>query len=198
MSAPVETVTEWAPDPETGQLRPVVHHYLIGPRGWRRRISNCDLAAMKAGIVDWSPRPEDVANLQAEADRLRARVAELEATVASLVGGAEVRHGRSSTSRVAAASVRLRAGTQKHRLLRAYGACPEGSGLIDWDAACAAGVGEDGAAWWMRCSDLRLAGLIRPNGQTQFSGRTGEECQVCEITPEGRAALSVLESKAHG
>ena len=81
----------------------------------------------------------------------------------------------------------------KHRLLRAF-ASPHFSvsGLTDAEAADE--TPNHGAAPWMRCSDLRSAGLIRPDNPARMrvNPHTNTPQQVNHITPAGVSALATL------
>lgn len=67
-----------------------------------------------------------------------------------------------ASSKAGAASVAMRAGTQKHRLLTAYAAAGH-EGLTD-DAAAIA-VGLDRSCFWKRCGELRDVGAIETTGE---------------------------------
>lgn len=87
-----------------------------------------------------------------------------------------------------AAAKKVRTGSQKHRLLVAYAAHPDG--LTDEEAAEITGMlGQHGVCWWARSCDLRDEGRIADTGQTRPSPRTNEERMVCSITDLGREAL---------
>ena len=106
-------------------------------------------------------------------------------------------HARSSdpsTSKAGARSVKLRAGTQKHRLLKAYTMATHG--LTDQDAAYMADLLSVG--YWKRCSDLRNDGLIEPMRHADGSlvtrpSRDGEAVMVCCITDLGMATLTATK-----
>jgi hypothetical protein len=89
-------------------------------------------------------------------------------------------------------AVTFRAGTQKHKLLRAY---RDGKALTDDIAAQRAGLLH--ATYWMRCSELREGGFIRRviiDGQpAEAMGLHGSPRMLCHITAYGRAFLEELE-----
>jgi hypothetical protein len=94
--------------------------------------------------------------------------------------------------------VRFRAGTQKHRMLRAYANAPLFlEGLNDWEAATDANLTH--STYWMRAHDLRVDGLIEP---VEFGpgipmtreGGAGLQRVVCRITEAGRDYLGKLEA----
>jgi hypothetical protein len=93
-----------------------------------------------------------------------------------------------STSRQAAKSVQVRAGTQRHRLLQTYLNGPQ----TDEEAGNASGLRKPGCAYWMRCSELRQGGFIQPVGLTRTAS-TGEQQMVCEITEAGRIVAGKLD-----
>ena len=106
-------------------------------------------------------------------------------------------HARSSdpvTSKVGAHVAKLRAGTHKHLLLRAYLTQPRG--LTDEEAAEACDLLSVG--YWKRCSDLRNDGLLKPvldaDGKplTRLS-RNGVTNMVCRITDRGLATLAAMK-----
>ena len=115
----------------------------------------------------------------AEAFRLAANALEGVTTLA-------VRPDAPGTTRKAAKNVLVRAGSQRHQLLRTYLA----GDRTDEEAGQAAGLRRPGCAYWMRCSELRQAGYIQPLGLTRTAS-TGEQQQVCAITDEGRMILGV-------
>jgi len=93
-----------------------------------------------------------------------------------------------STSRQAAKSVQVRAGTQRHKLLQTYLNGPQ----TDEEAGEMSGLRKPGCAYWMRCSELRQGGFIEPVGLTRTAS-TGEQQMVCQITEAGRIVASKLE-----
>lgn len=96
------------------------------------------------------------------------------------------------TSHRAAASVAMRSGSQRHRLLVTYGS---GVSQTADEARRRAGLPRT-SCYWKRCSELREAGLIADTGRTR-PGDAGDEQMVCAITDEGLAALSrIIDSGA--
>jgi hypothetical protein len=92
------------------------------------------------------------------------------------------------TSKLAGASVAMRAGSQKHLLLQAYADLT--AGLTDEEAGMNSGLArKPKCCYWKRCSELRQAGFIAPIGLTRASS-VGEQQQVCAITEDG---LKMLE-----
>ena len=101
-----------------------------------------------------------------------------------------VRSGDGHTSRSPLPSLAVRAGSQRHTLLRHYGAAPYG--LTDEQAGQVSGLAElPRCCYWKRCSELRQAGYIASTGITRAS-TAGEAQQVCAITEAGREALASL------
>ena len=88
-----------------------------------------------------------------------------------------------TTSQRAAESVRLRAGSQRSRLLAVY---LDSDGLTDEEAGAAAGLAN--AGYWKRCSELRNCGFIEPLGFTRLSS-AGERQQVCGLTEAGKVLV---------
>lgn len=86
-----------------------------------------------------------------------------------------------STSRKAAASVGLRAGSQRHRLLMQYWIHGD---LTDEEAGDLAGLRKPNCTYWARLSELRSQGLIEQTGITRPSS-VGEQQNVCRITELG-------------
>ena len=92
------------------------------------------------------------------------------------------------TSKTATASLTVRAGSQRHRLLQTYAAAL--SGLTDEEAGNASGLAQlPKCCYWKRCSELRQAGYIAPTGDTRLSSAE-ERQQVCRITDTGRQLLA--------
>jgi predicted DNA-binding protein (UPF0251 family) len=97
-------------------------------------------------------------------------------------------HPNIGGSKAGAYSVSFRAGSQKALLLDAYydfgklnaSEAAEHAGLLD-------------ATFWMRCSELRDAGLIEPvmrNGEVLMRpGHKGSLQMVCRITDAGRRVV---------
>lgn len=95
-------------------------------------------------------------------------------------------HARGSdpaTSYAAATLLGPRAGTMRRRLLGVFAFAP----ATAEEASERAGYGPEHGAW-KRVSDLKLAGLIRPTGETRSSVR-GRQQDVLEITALGRELL---------
>jgi hypothetical protein len=92
-----------------------------------------------------------------------------------------------NTSKTGALSMAVRAGSQRHALLKAYNAAT--GGLTDEEAGNVTGLSDSPrCCYWKRCSELRQAGYITPTGATRAS-TAGEMQQVCEITEAGRQVL---------
>lgn len=91
------------------------------------------------------------------------------------------------TSKLAGASVAMRAGSQKHILLQAYANAI--TGLTDEEAGMNSGLAmRPKCCYWKRCSELRQAGFITVTGETRASS-VGEQQQVCAITEAGLEML---------
>lgn len=97
------------------------------------------------------------------------------------------------TSRLGAADVRLRQGTQAAQLLAVYGHPSASDGLTDDEAGTHAQLLHTG--YWKRCSDLRNLGLIEQTGDTR-PGRAGNPQMVCRITNLGLTELGKLRMEA--
>lgn len=91
------------------------------------------------------------------------------------------------TSVAGAASVALRAGTQKARLLEVYRQGP----ATDEEAAARAGLLR--SCYWKRCGELREDGLIKATGETRV-GEAGVSREVCALTPSGVEVLKQTAS----
>lgn len=95
-----------------------------------------------------------------------------------------VRNSDPETSRSGAADVKLRAGSQKARLLDAFAHAVD---LTSEEAGKATGLADKpGCCYWHRVSDLAAAGLIAPTGETREAS-TGSHQQVYRITSKGLA-----------
>ena len=106
------------------------------------------------------------------------------------------RAGDHSSSRKGAASVRMRAGSQKALLLLAHLRRYPGS-LSDVDAAVNAGLYHDRqTCWWKRCGELREAGLIEFTGEEVKSATTGETVKTSRLTEAGRALAEKLAAES--
>lgn len=104
-----------------------------------------------------------------------------------------------SSSRKGAASVRMRAGSQKARLLVAfYKFHFRLKPLADVDAAVTAGLfHQPQTCWWKRCGELRAAGLIAFTGEEVTSPTTGEMVKASRLTGAGLAlARTLAQSEA--
>lgn len=100
-----------------------------------------------------------------------------------------VRSNDGATSKAGAKAMTVRAGSQRAILLKAYW---EEQYLTDEDAGRASGLASlPKCCYWKRCSELRQAGYIKPNGSTRVSS-AGVEQQVCHITAEGIQVLAAL------
>jgi hypothetical protein len=97
------------------------------------------------------------------------------------------------TSHVATAEIRVKAGSQRARLLAAFhdvdvriNLSGLHEGLTDEEAmGYAIGV-SPGSEYAKRCSELREGGFIEPTGETR-AGSAGPQRIVSRITPKGRA-----------
>lgn len=94
--------------------------------------------------------------------------------------------------------VKMRSGTQRHRLLKAYRDCRDPLGLNPWEAAVEADLTH--AAYWVRTSELLADGCLTLVISLQGSvftrpGRTDSAQQLMAITPYGRAVLREAEHK---
>jgi hypothetical protein len=93
--------------------------------------------------------------------------------------------GKTSTS--GAKAMTVRAGSQRATLLATYYA---EHFLTDEEAGKVSGLAMlPKCCYWKRCSELRQAGYIKPNGKTRVS-TAGVEQQICHITAEGILALA--------
>lgn len=88
------------------------------------------------------------------------------------------------TSHAAAAEIKVKAGTQRARLLVAFN---RAVGLTDEEAMYETlGVVSPTSEYSKRCSELREGGFIEPTGETR-PGRAGPQRIVSRITEKGRA-----------
>jgi hypothetical protein len=100
-----------------------------------------------------------------------------------------VRRNDGATSKAGAKSLTVRAGSQRAKLLATYYAEHY---LTDEEAGHASGLASlPKCCYWKRCSELRQAGYIKPNGKTRISS-AGVEQQVCHITAEGIQVLATI------
>ena len=99
-----------------------------------------------------------------------------------------VRANNGATSKAGAKSLTVRAGSQRALLLSRYKA----DSMTDEEAGHASGLAMlPKCCYWKRCSELRQAGYIKPNGKTRISS-AGSEQQVCHITDEGIQILAAI------
>lgn len=91
------------------------------------------------------------------------------------------------TSHRAAASVKMRATSQRARLLRPFGQHAD----LTADEAWSYTAIPETACYWKRISELAAAELIEPTGTTR-RGRAGEPQTVYRITDAGRTVLASL------
>lgn len=99
-----------------------------------------------------------------------------------------------ATSKQAAGAVKVRAGSQRARLLAAFGKNAADhlvDGLTDEQAARIADGVTLTSEYAKRCSELREAGLIEPTGETR-PGVSGAERIVSRITSEGSRVLTSI------
>lgn len=93
----------------------------------------------------------------------------------------------------------VRANTQRHRLLAAFGRAADGlypslgDALTDEEAAHRAAEVSMSSEYAKRCSELREAGLIAPTGDTR-EGAAGAARIVSRITERGAMVLTRLSS----
>jgi hypothetical protein len=100
-----------------------------------------------------------------------------------------VRRNDGATSTGGAKAMTVRAGSQRAKLLATYFAEQY---LTDEEAGHASGLASlPKCCYWKRCSELRQAGYIKPNGKTRVSS-AGVEQQVCHITAEGIQVLATI------
>jgi len=100
-----------------------------------------------------------------------------------------VRRNDGATSGGGAKAMTVRAGSQRAKLLATYFAEQY---LTDEEAGHASGLALlPKCCYWKRCSELRQAGYIKPNGKTRISS-AGVEQQVCHITAEGIQVLAAI------
>lgn len=102
------------------------------------------------------------------------------------------RHTDPPTSHQATEEIRVKAGSQRAKLLAVYADYPM-RGLTDDEAQqFAVGVSER-SCYWKRCSELRDGGYITDTGETR-AGVAGPQRMVCRITEKGMAWLAVNAS----
>ena len=107
------------------------------------------------------------------------------AAIGLVNGWLGVRANDPTTSTKAAATIWVRAGSQRELLLSKYA----GADMTDEEAGHASGLAQQTkCCYWKRCSELRANGYIVITGTTRI-GSAGSSMMVCAITPEGLAAL---------
>lgn len=98
------------------------------------------------------------------------------------------------TSHKAAASARMRAGSQRARLLMAFavGHTPGDDGWTAWEVGHLTELAaKPGCSYWTRVSELARSGFIEHTGQTR-TVETGEDQRCYRITPQGLEALAAM------
>lgn len=111
------------------------------------------------------------------------------ASIGHANGWLGVRRNDAATSKAGAKSLTVRAGSQRAKLLATYF---REQYLTDEEAGRASGLALlPKCCYWKRCSELRQAGYIKPNGKTRISS-AGVEQQVCHITAEGIQVLAAI------
>lgn len=105
-----------------------------------------------------------------------------------------------ATSHAAAREIKIKAGSQRARLLQAFAEEPEFrramgwadlDGMTDEEAMEAAKGVYERSEYSKRCSELREAGYIEPTGETR-TGSSGLQRIVSRITDKGRRAVREL------
>lgn len=120
---------------------------------------------------------------------LRLALDELAAADPTELDRPAARRSDPATSHAGAAVARLRAGSQRHRLLSAFYI----DGDLNADLAHSRTTIPSTACYWKRVSELHAAGYIEPTGATA-PGRAGEAQTVYRITDLGRTALLALRA----
>lgn len=120
---------------------------------------------------------------------LQAALDELTAADPTELDRPAARRSDPATSHAGAAVARLRAGSQRHRLLSAFYV----DGDLNADLAHSRTTIPSTACYWKRVSELHAAGYIEPTGATA-PGRAGEAQTVYRITELGRTALLALRA----
>jgi hypothetical protein len=108
-------------------------------------------------------------------------VSRLDAEMDRLVAAAPVPDSGPETSKAAARSMQVLAGSLRFQVLQLY----LQQDLTDEEA----GDAISHPRIWPRCSELRSLGFIEPTGATRVVGRTGRQADVCQITDAGRSVL---------
>ena len=110
------------------------------------------------------------------------------AAIGLVNGWLGVRANDPTTSTKAAATIWVRAGSQRAKLLAQYGE----DSMTDEEAGHASGLALlPKCCYWKRCSELRQAGYIATTGVTRPSS-AGVEQQVCAITQAGHDLLGSI------
>ena len=111
------------------------------------------------------------------------------AAIGLVNGWLGVRANDPATSAKAAATIWVRAGSQRAKLLAQYGE----DSMTDEEAGHASGLALlPKCCYWKRCSELRQAGYIAPTGEVRQSSARVDQ-QVCSITEAGREILSSIK-----
>jgi hypothetical protein len=105
-----------------------------------------------------------------------------------LVAVLPVRVGDPVTSQTGAEDIKVRRGSQQHRLLVVYGNHPTG---LTADEAVAQTTISVRSCYWKRVSELLAAGLLEDTGRTRM-GDQGSLQRVNRITDAGFALLRTL------
>ena len=110
------------------------------------------------------------------------------AAIGLVNGWLGVRSNDPTTSAKAAATIWVRAGSQRAKLLAQYGE----DSMTDEEAGHASGLALlPKCCYWKRCSELRQAGYIATTGEVRPSSANVDQ-QVCSITETGRDVLDSL------
>ena len=110
------------------------------------------------------------------------------AAIGLVNGWLGVRANDPTTSAKAAATIWVRAGSQRAKLLAQY----DLDAMTDEEAGHASGLAIlPKCCYWKRCSELRQAGYIATTGVTRPSS-AGVEQQVCAITQAGHDLLGSI------
>lgn len=133
---------------------------------------------VRAAYADW----RDVTLLSPE---MRDALDELLAADPTDAARPAARFADPITSHRAAASVKMRATSQRARLLRPFGQHAD----LTADEAWSYTAIPETACYWKRVSELAAAELIEPIGTTR-RGRAGEPQTVYRITDAGRTVLA--------
>lgn len=102
-----------------------------------------------------------------------------------------VRKSDPASSRAGAESIKVRRGSQRAKMLRAYLNVEDAT---DDESGAISGLSlNPKCCYWKRASELRAAGLIEPTGEYRNS-RAGEKQMVCRITELGRSIVGELQT----